>query len=78
MHRPGIASVEGDKIWLRGTTLEEVERYHRDTLKLAVDEANRQYEEMNRERETRRRAEEARIAQHTQSVQDAAKRIKFD
>ena len=41
MHRPGIASVYGNKIYLDGTTLEEVERYHKKTLKLAVDIANK-------------------------------------
>ncbi len=43
MHRSGIASVEGDVVWLRGTTLDEVERYHRDTLVLAVNAANAEY-----------------------------------
>ncbi len=32
MHRPGIANVIGNTIVLDGTTLEEVEKYHRDTL----------------------------------------------
>lgn len=32
MHRPEIASVHEDKIILDGTTIEEVEKYHRDTL----------------------------------------------
>ena len=41
MHRPGIVRVEGDKVILDGTTIEEVERYHRDTLDLALDAANR-------------------------------------
>jgi hypothetical protein len=40
MHRPGIARVEGDKIILDGTTIEEVERYHLETLKLAIKRAN--------------------------------------
>ena len=40
MHRPGIASVIGDRIVLSGTTVEEVERYHRATLVLCVDVAN--------------------------------------
>ncbi|WP_353266722.1 toll/interleukin-1 receptor domain-containing protein [Gemmatimonas sp.] len=78
MHRPRIASVEGDVIWLRGTTLEEVERYHRDTLRLAVDQANRIYGEHLREHQARRQAELERERQHMQSVQDAARRISFD
>ncbi|ETC91992.1 hypothetical protein T481_09175 [Enterococcus faecalis PF3] len=43
MHRPGIASVTHDVLWLRGTTIEEVKKYHRDTLVLAIDEANKAY-----------------------------------
>lgn len=41
MHRPGIASVIGDKIILDGTTIDEVKEYHRDTLALCVEEANK-------------------------------------
>ena len=41
MHRPGIVRIEGDKVVLDGTTIEEVERYHRDTLNLALEAANR-------------------------------------
>lgn len=36
MHRPGIARVSGDRVILDGTTIEEVEKYHRDTLKLSI------------------------------------------
>ena len=78
MHRSGIASVEGDVVWLRGTTLDEVERYHRETLKLAVDEANKTYEELRRQQDARRQAEAERDRLHKQAVQDAAKRISFD
>ncbi|MFC0277051.1 toll/interleukin-1 receptor domain-containing protein [Enterococcus devriesei] len=43
MHRSKIASIERDVIWLNGTTIEEVKNYHRDTLILAVNEANNAY-----------------------------------
>jgi hypothetical protein len=43
MHRPGIASVYGTTVELNGTTIEEVEQYHRDTLQLALEETNRRY-----------------------------------
>ncbi len=78
MHRPGIASVEGDVIWLRGTTLEEVEKYHRDTLKLVVEEANKRYEDIRRREDATRNAEAERERSHKASVEDAAKRISFD
>ena len=58
MHRPGIASVLGSKIVLNGTTLEEVKKYHRDTLVLCVGEANKKeaaiLAERNRAEELRR------------------------
>jgi len=78
MHRPGIASVGGDRITLDGTTVEEVERVHRATLLLATDEANRRYLEFllrTRREEDRRRQ---LLDQHKQTVADIANRIKFD
>ncbi len=78
MHRPGIASVEGDIVWLRGTTLEEVEKYHRDTLKLVVAEANTRHEHIRRREDAKGDAEAERERRHRASVDDAAKRISFD
>lgn len=78
MHRRGIASVRGDRIILDGTTVQEVERYHRETLILAMHEANKQFLELD---SRRRRAEEAgrlRIEEHKKQVVDAVKRLKFD
>jgi len=45
MHRPGIASVQGDRVVLDGTTVEEIDRYHRETLILAGKEANQGFQE---------------------------------
>jgi hypothetical protein len=78
MHRPGIARVIGNAIVLDGTTLEGVEKYHRDTLRLCVNEANKAEELHVKERE--RRANEA-IRQEVarrQEVVGAASRIRFD
>ncbi|MFS4467710.1 toll/interleukin-1 receptor domain-containing protein [Maribacter sp. 2210JD10-5] len=47
MHRPGIASAYGNQVILDGTTIEEVEKYHKDTLKLTVEVANKQIAEIN-------------------------------
>jgi TIR domain len=78
MHRPGIANVSGDKIYLNGTTMEEVERYHRDTLKLAIQETNREVAEY--EQQQHAIAEQARKERedHERAVREAAQRIKFD
>ena len=78
MHRPGIARIHGDRIILDGTTVEEVEQYHKATLLLAVDAANdiaRQIDEERRKRAAHRAASEE---QQRKTVEDAAKRIRFD
>lgn len=78
MHRPGIARVVGDRVILDGTTVEEVEKYHRDTLKLVVERVNSDVAEHEAKQ---RRAEEQRAEQlrrHEEQVREAAKRISFD
>lgn len=78
MHRPGIASVEGDKAILDGTTVDEVEQVHRETLVLATQEANRLYVELLQKRLLQQERERKRAEEHRRSVEDAAKRIRFD
>ncbi len=77
-HRPGICEVVGDRIWLNGTTLEEIERTHKETLQLALDDTNQKYAaflaKTQAEDERRRKEEDA----HAQHVHDAAKKITFD
>jgi hypothetical protein len=78
MHRPGIASVSGDRIILDGTTLEEVERYHAATLRLVIPSVNAQVaaeEEADRAKRDRADAEDRA---HDEAVRKAAKRISFD
>ncbi len=78
MHRPGIARVAGATVVLNGTTIEEVERYHRDTLQLAISETNRQYCERRSQKEQRHAQERATREEHRKRIEDASKRIKFD
>jgi hypothetical protein len=78
MHRPGIAKIYGATLTLDGTTIEEVEQYHRDTLQLAIAAANRQYGEWQREQEQRHAREWAAREQHRKNIEDTAKRINFD
>ena len=78
MHRPGIASVRGNKIILDGTTMEEVEQYHKETLKIAINMSNTRFDEIEAANERRRQIEEERRREHEQNVRDAAKRIRFD
>jgi len=78
MHRPHIARIEGDRLILEGTTVEEVEKYHCDTLKVVLDKVNTDVEEYEarKRRERERRSEQLR--QHRHSVEEVAKRIRFD
>jgi len=77
MHRPGIASVSGDKIILDGTTIEEVRDTHRDTLLLCVDTANKKEAAILEEEKRKRENEENRRNQHFLNVNSIADEIKF-
>ncbi len=78
MHRPGIASVRDTVVVLDGTTIEEVQKYHQSTLSLAVDETNRQYNELRERQRAIQAQEEASRREHRQRVEDIARQIDFD
>ncbi len=80
MHRPGIASVSRDRIILNGTTMDEVERVHLDTLKLAVDTANSQRRALHQQQQQQAEYERGARAKHSheQSAHEIADRLKFD
>jgi len=78
MHRPGIASVVGDTIVLDGTSLDEVKRYHRETLKLALSETNREYNDLRSRQQASEERERARVEAHRQEVAKKAGDINFD
>lgn len=78
MHRSKIARVSGDKIILDGTTIEEVEKYHRATLLAVIEKTNQRYGEYQAEKE--RVAEQKRRTEqdHEKGIDDVLKRIRFD
>jgi hypothetical protein len=78
MHRPGIAGVQGDRIVLDGTTIEEFREYHRDTLKGVMKETNRLYSEW--EQANRWRDEQGRAKQedHRRRLRDGTEGLSFD
>jgi hypothetical protein len=78
MHRPGIARVEGDRVILDGTTLEEIEQYHRETLKLVLARVNETAERLEKEKQLRAAAQEEERQSHQSNIQDIAKRLRFD
>lgn len=77
MHRPGIASIRGDKIILAGTTVEEVRDYHKATLLLCVDEANKKEKLFLEKRHRQIALEEQQKNQHFSNVTKIADDIKF-
>lgn len=78
MHRPGIASVVGASIHLNGTTVEEVEKHHAATLKLAVNAANRDRAAIADAEQRQRQQEAHEAAQRRQAAEEAAARIAFE
>ena len=77
-HRPGIARVQGNRIILDGTTIEEVRDTHRATLKLVVDTVN---DKIARELDRRRAAKAAKAhqeQQHRDNLHNIADDLKFD
>jgi len=78
MHRPGIASIYGDRLVLDGTTIEEVARFHLDTLKGVLQETNKLYTEHLAQQFRREEVEKARRHEQARVVRDTMKRLKFD
>lgn len=78
MHRPGIVAVQGDRVILDGTTMDEVERYHRDTLLLVLDEVNREIVKREASQQKRVETERQRREEHRRSVEAFAGRLSFD
>lgn len=77
MHRPEIASVHEDKIILDGTTIEEVEKYHRDTLILCVKETNEREQELIEKQKKLAELKEQRKNQHFSKVVKIAENLRF-
>lgn len=78
MHRRGIASVAGDTVILDGTTIDEVQKYHKDTLILAASQANEKFVQALETARLAREREAKRISEHKRDVDEKAKTIKFD
>lgn len=78
MHRPGIARIKGANVILDGTTVEEVEKYHRDTLQSAVHITNQQFRKWLNVQERINAREKAMREDHRKRVESVSKRIEFD
>jgi len=78
MHRPGIARVEGDRVVLDGTTIDEVEQYHLETLRLCADRANKAVAEFHAEQTRRHQSDLESRGEHVKHVEEVARRLKFE
>jgi len=77
MHRFGAARVSGDKIILDGTTMDEVKRYHRDTLVLCVNQANRKEAEYLAKVARQQENERKRRDNFRRGIDDTSRDIEF-
>ena len=77
-HRPGIASIVGNEIWLNGTTIEEVESTHKKTLELCVREANRKYKALLVERQQKKAIQDKKEDDHKRNIEEKGRNIKFE
>jgi hypothetical protein len=78
MHRPGITSVTGDTIVLDGTTMDELERYHIDTLRLVLNKVNQDVAAHEAKERVQAERQEQHRRQHADNVREIAERLKFD
>lgn len=78
MHRPGIGRVSGDRVILDGTTIEEVQNVHRETLILVVDRVNELVAEYEAKKRRQEEADAAKLANHKKQVSDLGRKIRFD
>ncbi len=78
MHRPGIASLQGNRIILDGTTIQELERYHLTTLKLVVKVLNQKTADHLQTERSRRESEAVARETHRDQIREANERLKFN
>jgi len=78
MHRPGIASLQGNRIILDGSTIEELERYHLRTLKLVVNVLNQKTADHLQAERSRHESEAVAREAHRNQIRDAIERLKFN
>ncbi len=78
MHRPGIASVSGNKIFLNGTTMEEVEKTHKATLDLVIKTTNERFDILLEEERINAIKEQQAFNEHRRNIADISKRLNFD
>jgi hypothetical protein len=77
-HRPGIASVQGDRIVLDGTTLDELQHYHLATLKLVIERANSEELRIEEERLRQEERHAALLDEHRRRIAELADELQSE
>lgn len=77
-HPRGTVAVNGNRIVFDATTVDEIDRTHKHTLKLAVAGANREYSTLLARRASDATAAQNFIDEHKRSTSAAAKKVSFD
>jgi hypothetical protein len=77
MHRPGIGYVSGNTIILDGTTIEEVKKYHKNTLKIVVETVNKRYNEIKQQERIRKERKEQERLNRSNNIRNIADEIEF-
>lgn len=77
MHRGDIASASGNRIILDGTTVEEVRDYHLETLKLVIQETNKQYKKLVIQEQQRQERERELRDKQRDKVKSVINDLKF-
>jgi hypothetical protein len=72
------ARVTGDRIILDGTTIEEIQDVHRETLVLVVDKVNELIAEYETKKQRQAEEHAAQLAKHKNRVRDVGSKISFD
>jgi len=78
MHRKGIAKVIGDTIVLDGTTIEEVKKYHLETLNLSIERANVECQKLEKNNQEKEAYRLRKTQSHKENVRKIARDLKFD
>lgn len=78
MHRPGICRISGDVVTLDGVTIEEVKRYHLETLKACLERVNADFAEHERAAAAEADRQQRLEAQHKADLDATLRRLDFD
>lgn len=75
MHRFGIAKVVGNQFILDGTTLDEIERYHLETVRLVIEKTNEEYIKIMKNRLQEKEYAQKRRESHQHNLEQSARRL---